>query len=416
MTPVTIGARFPLGQYNAHDGNGEAEWPPHPARLAAAALAAANSHAHHVNLARRIYTWEPPTIWAPPGGLRDSDWSRWVPVDVPVNMAARIGASPVGTRGVYPKLSKPPERGVILDHREVLFNFAGTDLQFDETADLDELLGHVPYLGRPTSPVVLRRHQTFQPSLDTGDLYQPDPHGDHRLRIPTPALLVSLDQRERLRDLAGDPGFHPQMPPFPEATYRHVPLGDPRADVTQANRRTVDTILRTLSWCQTPQATPDDITKIIDLLPPEHVTLPAYGTTSSRGLVTQRLFGIFVHPVLQGDLWAPIDGELIRLRPRPSADTHANRTRISQAWATSAAWTTTVPLPTHNLATSVQDLGDRVGACIVEAQTHQISRTANGPDTRTNPRYTHLSILFDRAIMGPIQLAGAQFIPIKQTD
>lgn len=36
MTSFTVTARFPAGQFNAHGRDGEPEWPPAPARLAAA--------------------------------------------------------------------------------------------------------------------------------------------------------------------------------------------------------------------------------------------------------------------------------------------------------------------------------------------------------------------------------------------
>ena len=36
MTAFTVTARFPAGQFNAHGSDGEAEWPPAPARLVAA--------------------------------------------------------------------------------------------------------------------------------------------------------------------------------------------------------------------------------------------------------------------------------------------------------------------------------------------------------------------------------------------
>ncbi len=42
MSDLTITASFPLGEFNAHDGDGRAEWPPAPARVLAAMLSVAH--------------------------------------------------------------------------------------------------------------------------------------------------------------------------------------------------------------------------------------------------------------------------------------------------------------------------------------------------------------------------------------
>ena len=38
MPALTVSAVFPTGQFNAHDADGHAEWPPAPARVLAALL------------------------------------------------------------------------------------------------------------------------------------------------------------------------------------------------------------------------------------------------------------------------------------------------------------------------------------------------------------------------------------------
>ena len=42
MPALTVSAVFPTGQFNAHDADGHAEWPPAPARVLAALLGAAH--------------------------------------------------------------------------------------------------------------------------------------------------------------------------------------------------------------------------------------------------------------------------------------------------------------------------------------------------------------------------------------
>ena len=49
MSDLTITASFSLGEFNAHDGEGRAEWPPVPVRVLAAMLSAAHGFGESVS-------------------------------------------------------------------------------------------------------------------------------------------------------------------------------------------------------------------------------------------------------------------------------------------------------------------------------------------------------------------------------
>ena len=55
MTAFTVTARFPTGEFNAHDRDGGPEWPPAPARLAAALLAAAHESGSGVGVVESLF-------------------------------------------------------------------------------------------------------------------------------------------------------------------------------------------------------------------------------------------------------------------------------------------------------------------------------------------------------------------------
>ena len=81
MSDLTITASFPLGEFNAHNGEGRAEWPPAPARVLAAMLSAAHGLGEGVSEVEALFRCRPPRITAPPVGERQIGYRRWVPVN-----------------------------------------------------------------------------------------------------------------------------------------------------------------------------------------------------------------------------------------------------------------------------------------------------------------------------------------------
>ena len=81
MTDLTITASFPLGEFNAHNREGRAEWPPAPARVLAAMLSAAHGLGEGITEVEALFRCLPPRITAPPAGERQIGYRRWVPVN-----------------------------------------------------------------------------------------------------------------------------------------------------------------------------------------------------------------------------------------------------------------------------------------------------------------------------------------------
>ncbi|WP_394277855.1 type I-U CRISPR-associated protein Csb2 [Luteococcus sp.] len=417
MPELTLAIRFPLGSYHAHTAAGDPDWPPHPSRIAAALLNAAHTTGRHIALAERVYTWSVPALWTPPAAARDINVSRWVPVDPPVNIASKRG-NPAGAKGITSKIPKPPERGTtIAAPATVWLHHDHTDLAPHDLPALDELLGAVTYLGRPTTPVVIDRLEAFTPPTDVGDLWEPDPDGDVVLRIATPRALQLLDQRHAQRQAVPDPGYQPRMARQDTARYRHTRCGQHTPPVTYPSRGTLLQVAATMTWLPLPGALADDVTTIAALLPDGHALLPAYWQRQDRGLVTDHLAGALVHPALIEPVTVIINQKVTASRPRPVPTTAARTDQLAAACATATAWTTPAPVTADPevLIAQLQHLAELHGAALVEAQTHDTSRLTGAPATDTNPQLTHASILFDRPVPGPLHLDHTLLLPITAT-
>ena len=116
MTAFTVTARFPAGEFNAHDRDGGPEWPPAPARLAAAFLAAAYEAGNGVGAAESLFFLSPPRISAPRAGVRRVGYGRWVPVNNEIKLDNRgrmTGIIDINSRFASKDL-KDPECGTLI--------------------------------------------------------------------------------------------------------------------------------------------------------------------------------------------------------------------------------------------------------------------------------------------------------------
>ncbi|GAB78904.1 CRISPR-associated protein Csb2 [Austwickia chelonae] len=440
MRHLSLVLTFPAG-FHAHDTRGNPEWPPHPSRIAAAILSAAYTGRpgpgtpERVRVARALFELAPPTLLVPAATPRDTPFSRWVPVDSPVEV--------VGTKintdrcGIFGKLGKPPERGTYLDAGAAVVVDWPTSLPEADLPVLDEVLADVTYLGRPTSPVVIDRHPSApadanpEASLDAlGQQYaavarwEPDPHGRELLGIATPAYLNALDARERERDLFGVTGYHPQLSNRPTTAYRCTPLAAPGNLTCQlATTAQFEAATATLMFWRTPHAAPGDIGNVLDALDigPGTATdrgalaIPVYGATTTRGLETARLFGVLTRAVPATPREFLLGRDMIDLLDvRPGAPSVGAKRAVQRAWATASAWTTTAPVTgtRDELLEELDRLAESAGAQIIDAQTHDISRDPHGPDVSTHPGRSHLSILFETPVPGPLALHGVALHPI----
>ena len=116
MPAFTVTARFPLGEFNAHGAGDAPEWPPAPARLAAAILAAAHREGVGAATAERFFSLRPPEISTPRMGYRNTGFSRWVPVNNALTFSASGKATGiVDARDRFgQKAQKAPECGVMV--------------------------------------------------------------------------------------------------------------------------------------------------------------------------------------------------------------------------------------------------------------------------------------------------------------
>ena len=159
MSVFTVTARFPLGEFNAHGAGDAPEWPPAPARLAAAILAAAHREGVGAATAERFFSLRPPEIRTPRMGYRNTGFSRWVPVNNALTFSASGKATGiVDARDRFgQKAQKAPECGVMVGtglEDVVRWVYEDEEGRLD-LVELGRLARSVEYLGRPTSPVIL---------------------------------------------------------------------------------------------------------------------------------------------------------------------------------------------------------------------------------------------------------------------
>lgn len=414
MTVLIITARFPTGQFLAHNGQGWPEWPPSPARLVTAILAAAYRSGSGVAVARRLFELPPPVIATPPASERATEVRRWVPVDVTLDL--RSGR--IGRGGVTDKLAKPPERGTVVGDHPVEYRFGSAALSDAELNTLDAVLLQVPYLGRPTSPVVLDRQ--VEPSVvdPNSTTWSPDPNGDLRVQVAAPQLLEALDAREQEREAMGITGHHPRLSARPFARYsRRLPSdADPGDSHTATGARVIE-VIEGLTYYQTRGAQPLDVVAITEALRTQTtsraIAVPVYGALTREGRETPRLFGVAVTGTGPIEAWCLINGQLEELKPAIMRGTTVERRLIAEVWGTGRAWTTLAPLPNQPgaLREELTHLAEGHQVEIADATLHAAARSGLAPNVEFNPQLTHVSVLFDDAIEGPLTLSGTALVP-----
>lgn len=419
--PLTLQVQFPLGQFHAHDGRGNAEWPPHPARLAAAILSTAYTigDPDAVRVARGLYGQDAPTITTSLASERHTAYVRWVPVDVPLEVTEKKVT--IGRGGLAPKIAKPPERGTLTTG--ALTYTWPTSLTDRDEKTLDRVLLEVPYLGRPTSPVIIDR-STMTPDPQHGQtVWEPDPEGTHRLGVATPALLHALDSRERERELVGVTGHHPRLGARPTARYRATRVGDgPGVVCEAASQAQMAAAVASLAFWRTPGAAPEDAAAVLEALEVDGqdgvMALPVFGVQTRQGLETARMFGVLTQGVAPRERFY-VRGRQVQdlLSPAVGAPTASSKRAVRQAWGTAHAWTTTVPVTgdRERLSDELQEVAAALGTGIVDAQLHVHSRDPHGSSAEAHPALTHFSVLFTDAVSGPVVHHGVvlKAIPIQ---
>lgn len=419
MTSFTVTARFPAGQFNAHGRDGEPEWPPAPARLAAALLSAAYESGTGVKAVEGLFALDPPDISAPRVGERGVGYGRWVPTN---NEIKESWGNPIGIVDVKERFAdkgfKSPERGVVIGTGpRNLVRWCFKDARDADTEVLRRVARNVAYLGRPTSPVILDVVMGIQNPPEDHDRWIPDENGTRALRVATPDLLRALDEREEQRRRSRMTGTHPTLDVRPTARYRfdgdNVQPVAPRPSEVLA-----DAVLYRFPGGRSGGVivAASDVATIVDQLkgqvPTLRWVLPLFGSVGRRGLPVLRGIVVRADSVPDEVAFAVRGGVVTVRRAELRALTSLPRV-VRAATMPSETWTSVVPVETRAEAMDarLQALAENLSAQLVRAERHALARASVGPDAREPGGATHLTVVFDRAVAGPVILDGVWLVP-----
>ena len=426
MSDLTITASFPLGEFNAHDGEGRAEWPPAPARVLAAMLSAAHGLGEGITEVEALFRCLPPRITAPPAGERQIDYRRWVPVNNELKMDKN--GSPTGivdrNERLLEKQAKDPECGMMVGTGPS--DVVRWTFPVDGPADLgvlQKVARSVEYLGRPTSPVLLDVVDGAVEVPPGHFCWEPDPLGWIQLRVGTEGLLAALDAREEERRRSTVTGTHPYMSVRPTYPYRLV-------GVQSGDRAAPDTrdLLRTCSLYRMPHSGRQGAV-LVHASDAALVTAQLRDSLGEAGWMLPLIGGLGRRhlPVLRGVLVAggarlPSVGLAVRtgvVKARlAETRTLASLPRVLRAaTAPSLRWTTVVPTAEEpeRIVSLLEECASGLGCGLVGAERHSDSRSDGGVDGQEDNGRWHISVAFDAEVPGPVVFDGALMVPLGAT-
>ena len=426
MIDLTITASFPLGEFNAHNREGRAEWPPAPARVLAAMLSAAHGLGEGVSEVEALFRCPSPRITAPPAGERQIGYRRWVPVNNELKMDKNGSPTGIVDRNdrLLEKQAKDPECGMMVG--------TGADdvvrwtFPVDGPADLgilQKVARSVEYLGRPTSPVLLDVVDGAVEVPPGHFCWEPDPLGWIQLRVGTEGLLAALDAREEERRRSTVTGTHPYMSVRPTALYRLV--GERSGDGAAPDARE---LLRTCSLYRMPHSGRQGAV-LVHASDAALVTAQLRDSLGEAGWMLPLIGGLGRRhlPVLRGVLVAggarlPSVGLAVRtgvVKARlAETRTLASLPRVLRAaTAPSLRWTTVVPTAEEpeRIVSLLEECASGLGCGLVGAERHSDSRSDGGVDVQENNGRWHVSVAFDAEVPGPVVFDGTLMVPLGAT-
>lgn len=426
MSDLTIAASFPLGEFNAHDGEGRAEWPPAPARVLAAMLSAAHGLGEGVSEVEALFRCLPPRITAPPAGERQIGYRRWVPVNNELKLDKNGSPTGIVDRNdrLLEKQAKDPECGMMVG--------TGPDdvvrwtFPVDGPADLgilQKVARSVEYLGRPTSPVLLDVVDGAVEVPPGHFCWEPDPLGWIQLRVGTEGLLAALDAREEERRRSTVTGTHPYMSVRPTALYRLVDRRSGDGAAPDARE-----LLRTCSLYRMPHSGRQGAV-LVHASDAALVTEQLRDSLGEAGWMLPLIGGLGRRhlPVLRGVLVAggprlPSVGLAVRtgvVKARlAETRTLASLPRVLRAaTAPSLRWTTVVPTAEEpeRIVSLLEECASGLGCGLVGAERHSDSRSDGGVDGQEDNGRWHISVAFDAEVPGPVVFDGALMVPLGAT-
>ncbi|SRR6266508_2601770 len=187
--PLAITVRFLLNRFDASDGHDRTppEWPPAPARLFMALVAASEARDRMAHEALSwVATQGPPTIYADGAlvGKADRRWLVTNKTEEDGGSARHAGRKSVGR----PRLSR------YLRSPVVTYEWPHADPKTSHAEVLQQAADCVGYLGRPTSPVIVEVTGGPAPNDDRPAYVPavPDQPGDISLRVPYQGFLDDL--------------------------------------------------------------------------------------------------------------------------------------------------------------------------------------------------------------------------------
>ena len=193
------------------------EWPPSPARLFAAFVAADGTRqASRVTDGRELLWLErlpPPAIHA--------ECDPWHQVLQPRFVVEQLGGPAKATHHEYVArktgLHRPGIR-VVPSHPSVLYRWDTETPEKGTLASLRHRAARVGYLGTSDSPVRVRV-ATKMPCGSPGEVFVPDPEGDVRIGVPRPGDVNLLD---RMYDAWRERGASVTRSQFPALLHRET--------------------------------------------------------------------------------------------------------------------------------------------------------------------------------------------------
>ena len=426
MSDLTITAWFPLGEFNAHDGEGRAEWPPAPARVLAAMLSAAHGLGEGITEVEALFRCLPPRITAPPAGERQIGYRRWVPVNN--ELKTDKNGSPTGivdrNDRLLEKQAKDPECGMMVGTgpSDVVRWTFPVDGQVD-LGILQKVARSVEYLGRPTSPVLLDVVDGAVEVPPGHSCWEPDPTGWIQLRVGTEGLLTALDAREEERRRSTVTGTHPYMSVRPTALYRLVDRRSGDGAAPDARE-----LLRTCSLYRIPHSGRQEAV-LVHASDAALVTEQLRDSLGEAGWMLPLIGGLGRRhlPVLRGVLVAggsrlPSVGLAVRtgvVKARlAETRTLASLPRVLRAaTAPSLRWTTVVPTAEEpeRIVSLLEECASGLGCGLVGAERHSDSRSDGGVDGQEDNGRWHVSVAFDAEVPGPVVFDGALMVPLGAT-
>lgn len=425
MGGFTFEARFPLGEFNAHGADGQAEWPPSPARLLAALLSTAYSLGYGVEAVRALYELPAPSLSCPPRGARDIGYGRWVPVNNALKLDAHGTPSGIvdAEHRFGEKAVKPPERGSLLGRQDddvVRWVFPGGEQsQGPDLKVLRAVAQQVEYLGRPTSPVLLDVSAGCREAPASHDRWEPDPLGPWHLQVGTPGLLQRLDEREKARRRSQFTGAHPALPHRPTARYRLI--GDQAQPVAPPDSRLLldGAVLYRVQPSHGAQVEAADLGIVLDQLASAlgeaEWVLPVLGREGRGRGERQVLRAVLVRGALPArEVPLAVRAGVTQARACEPRVMSSLPRLIRVMTAVSSTWTSLVPvrLAQDQLRAELESLAARHQVRLVDAGLHRHACAEVGAAAGCDSDAKHVTLRFDTAVAGPVVLNSVMMSPL----